>query len=402
MKNQMRKMVSLLLALAVAILIFPLPTVNAKAAATVVMTTTSECSIWSAPATLEQNRVKKVPAGYPITVYKQVVKSSIGDGKTFYKTVKGSYVLCKCLSDGTTTPAVSSGKDYKTPYSTSNTTLVPAKWMGKDCFFFGTTYNGAPAYAAITFYMTKEYVGKIAYLRDNCRVPAGLPVMVWGYTTDGYYICGQQKRLISLPVEDDLTLIPMNYLTEKVPSKVLPLSEVVPAKAKPNPYSDNYDYYSFCLVLVPHKAYGEYIAAYGPDAYTIGGQKIGEYWSNQDYWKREIELETKKAPTDDYLHMVYEGQSYETNVQRMKALVDDFCTYYYPANSFVNLVVPIDEFTPNQFRAMRKEVYNYTLNKYGSARMGAVRLFGEEWYSSPDTSSYAYRPDCYYHFMIGR
>lgn len=62
-------------------------------------TTTMECSVWSAPNTAEQYRVKKIPAGYNVTVYPEVVESTAGDGKTFYQTSKGCYILCKCFEE---------------------------------------------------------------------------------------------------------------------------------------------------------------------------------------------------------------------------------------------------------------------------------------------------------------
>lgn len=65
---------------------------------TCIVTTTQRCSIWSAPSTAEENRVKYVDEGYQITVYPEVVGSEAGDGKTFYRTVRDSYVLCKCVT----------------------------------------------------------------------------------------------------------------------------------------------------------------------------------------------------------------------------------------------------------------------------------------------------------------
>jgi GH25 family lysozyme M1 (1,4-beta-N-acetylmuramidase) len=60
--------------------------------------TNQRCSIWASPATTEPNRTKYVDAGYPITLAsRDVVPSILGDGKTFYKTCKGAYVLCKCV-----------------------------------------------------------------------------------------------------------------------------------------------------------------------------------------------------------------------------------------------------------------------------------------------------------------
>lgn len=82
----------------------------AQQAQPVVVATTQRCSIWSAPVTAEENRVKYVDEGYQITVYPEVVQSAAGDGKTFYRTVRGAYVLCKCVTGVENgTPAGGSG-----------------------------------------------------------------------------------------------------------------------------------------------------------------------------------------------------------------------------------------------------------------------------------------------------
>ena len=95
-----RKLVTTVLALCVAAGLFSAMPINSKAAqGTVVLSTTMECSVWSAPATVEANRVKKIPAGYQVTVIPSVVASTIGDGKTFYQTAKGCYILCKCFGE---------------------------------------------------------------------------------------------------------------------------------------------------------------------------------------------------------------------------------------------------------------------------------------------------------------
>ena len=82
-----------------------------------VVTTIKECSIWTKPNTSEENRQKVVPAGYQITIIPTVVKSTRGDGKTFYQTAKGAYILCNCvdLGSGTTpTTTTPTGKYDKT------------------------------------------------------------------------------------------------------------------------------------------------------------------------------------------------------------------------------------------------------------------------------------------------
>lgn len=63
------------------------------------MYTTQECSIWKEPSTVDSNRIKYVPAGYPVQVIEIQIDSTRGDGKKFYKTIKGNYILAKCLSN---------------------------------------------------------------------------------------------------------------------------------------------------------------------------------------------------------------------------------------------------------------------------------------------------------------
>lgn len=69
--------------------------------------TSKECSVWSEPNTSEQYRVKKIPAGYGVMIYDdREITSTKGDGKTFYKTVSGNYILCNCFvaqTDGSLT-----------------------------------------------------------------------------------------------------------------------------------------------------------------------------------------------------------------------------------------------------------------------------------------------------------
>lgn len=83
----------------------------------VTVLTTQRCSIWSAPATAEENRVKYVDEGYQITVYPEVIQSGSGDGKTFYRTVKGAYVLCKCVT-GAENGVTAGGSGYELIFPT--------------------------------------------------------------------------------------------------------------------------------------------------------------------------------------------------------------------------------------------------------------------------------------------
>lgn len=86
-------------AMCIGIAFMTMPTLVLAAEGTKTVVTIQHCSIWSAPATEGENRVRYVDEGYQITVYPEVVESTLGDGKTFYRTVKGAYVLCKCVAD---------------------------------------------------------------------------------------------------------------------------------------------------------------------------------------------------------------------------------------------------------------------------------------------------------------
>lgn len=78
----------------------PMQVMAAEETELITVETTQRCSIWSAPATAEENRVKYVDVGYQINIYPEVIESELGDGKTFYRTVRGAYVLCKCVNGG--------------------------------------------------------------------------------------------------------------------------------------------------------------------------------------------------------------------------------------------------------------------------------------------------------------
>lgn len=109
MKKNLQKVTAFVLAIVIVCALTLAHGVDAKAASTpVTKTTTMACSVWSAPATVAENKVKSVDAGYSVTVYPDVVQSTNGDGKIFYMTVKGNYILCKCF-DGSTAPAPATG-----------------------------------------------------------------------------------------------------------------------------------------------------------------------------------------------------------------------------------------------------------------------------------------------------
>ena len=54
--------------------------------------TTREITVWSAPAKIDENRGRTIPAGYEVTVYEIPFDMN---GETWYKTIKGKYVLAK-------------------------------------------------------------------------------------------------------------------------------------------------------------------------------------------------------------------------------------------------------------------------------------------------------------------
>ena len=76
------------------------------------MTTTMACSVWLKPdSRVEANRVKKISAGYKVTVIPDVVKGK--DGKDYYKTAKGSYIMVKCFGNASASYAYDFGWDNK-------------------------------------------------------------------------------------------------------------------------------------------------------------------------------------------------------------------------------------------------------------------------------------------------
>lgn len=117
--NAAKKKVSAAMLSLVMVLCFVLAAtpMEAKAAQQTILTTTMECSVWSAPSTKEQYRVKKIPANYPVTVYTDVIQSQDGDGKTFYKTAKGAYILCKCFGASQTPQTPYTAPDLKYGYA---------------------------------------------------------------------------------------------------------------------------------------------------------------------------------------------------------------------------------------------------------------------------------------------
>lgn len=102
----------------------PMQVMAAEETELTTVVTTQRCSIWSAPATTEENRVKYVDAGYQITIYPEVIESELGDGKTFYRTMKGAYVLCRCV-EGTGIGTESEAQNENPSVPEDNGILIP-------------------------------------------------------------------------------------------------------------------------------------------------------------------------------------------------------------------------------------------------------------------------------------
>lgn len=102
----------------------PMQVMAAEETELTTVVTTQRCSIWSAPATTEENRVKYVDAGYQITIYPEVIESELGDGKIFYRTMKGAYVLCRCV-EGTGIGTESEAQNENPSVPEDNGILIP-------------------------------------------------------------------------------------------------------------------------------------------------------------------------------------------------------------------------------------------------------------------------------------
>lgn len=98
MKKYLKRISNFMFAIAAACVLTLAIGEEAKAAsAPVTKTTTMACSVWSAPATADGNKVKSVDAGHSVTVYPDGVQSTSGNGKLFYQTTDGMYILCNCV-----------------------------------------------------------------------------------------------------------------------------------------------------------------------------------------------------------------------------------------------------------------------------------------------------------------
>lgn len=207
----------------------PMQVSAAEETGTYVVRTTQRCSIWRTPATTEESRIRYVDEGYQITVYPEVIPSEIGDGKTFYRTIKGAYVLCRCI-------ALDGGGSTEAQEQTAATAgLVQTddgyRWMKEDgtwaadCWLYqyGLTYHiDADGYiqTGIT-----EIDGKSYYLYPEGRIAKGWKViggdwyffnfsgeMAVNTVVDGLSL-GSDGRAV---LEGGEVLPPRNELREKV------------------------------------------------------------------------------------------------------------------------------------------------------------------------------------------
>lgn len=114
--NALKKWVTTILSLAIVVVSLGITdfSVNASGEKKVIITT-QECSIWTRPNTSEMYRQKKIPAGHQVTVYTDVIASEKNDGKTFYKTLKGAYILCRCCDGNEKKDTVITEQSFTNP-----------------------------------------------------------------------------------------------------------------------------------------------------------------------------------------------------------------------------------------------------------------------------------------------
>ena len=177
-KRWLAALMAVFLCMGAAELTMPMTVKAAQNSETMTVTTTQRCSIWSAPVTAEENRVKYVDAGYQITVYHEVIQSEQGDGKTFYRTVRGSYVLCRCVEG-----AVGNGAGTTSAGGAANgdnvAVLLPVPPMEPSVLAFGTVVESVKGYRGANGVFS-EY-----YIRET---DASGKIKVTAYTLDGTLI----------------------------------------------------------------------------------------------------------------------------------------------------------------------------------------------------------------------
>ncbi|MBQ0043285.1 MAG: hypothetical protein KBS85_08245 [Lachnospiraceae bacterium] len=114
--KKMGRIVALLLMAFAVVIGFSALSLKSEAAGYVKVETKMQCSVWSAPNTAEGNRVKVIPAGYTVSIDNtKVYNSTANDGKIFYKTSKGCYILCKCFFENGVIPSSGTAVKPSTP-----------------------------------------------------------------------------------------------------------------------------------------------------------------------------------------------------------------------------------------------------------------------------------------------
>lgn len=161
------------------------------AAELVTKMTTMECSVWSQPNTAEEYRVKRIPAGYNVTVYPEIVQSTAGDGKTFYQTGKGCYILCKCFGEAADEEPVGT-IEVLAEYT------LPNRWSTNR--FIILRNNSLETLEVSTDSLAYAVDGQmIAVSGDDCHaLGAGCVSIIWEYyqtnETVGYYETSLEVR----------------------------------------------------------------------------------------------------------------------------------------------------------------------------------------------------------------
>lgn len=142
-------------------------------AETVMVLTTQQCSIWGEPATMEENRIKYVDEAYCIQVYPVVVESVLGDGKTFYRTIRGAYVLCRCVVGEDGNPLVpDETQEPTTEVAVPSNSSVPDSWyqaVGRT----DVTFGRPDQYNEIHVYNSDGSEAGVLILREDNNQPAG-------------------------------------------------------------------------------------------------------------------------------------------------------------------------------------------------------------------------------------
>lgn len=274
--------------------------VSAAEAGTVVVETTQPCSIWSAPATVESNRIRSVDEGYQITVYPEIIPSELADGKTFYRTVRGAYVLCRCVVGD-------DGGAVATLYGLVQTDNG-IQWMQEDgtwavnCWVSGAgrTYH-TDGNGCIQTGMT-VIDGKSYYLYPEGRIARG-----WTKIDDSWYFfyfdgamavntavdgidLGSDGKTVS---EGGEIVPPENELREKVDSILL--SIITPGMTEEEKISACYWYMAnnFTYKRTYETPSGDWTGGFAMEIFTTGKGNCYRFASAFAYLLNELGYETK-------------------------------------------------------------------------------------------------------------